>query len=316
MKWSNPLLQSVSGERNVAAIYYQIDIPIIRNLTFSQSGRYDHYSDFGGAFSPRYALRYQPVSALTMYGSFNRGFRAPTFVENTASTNVGLQQNGNNLVRIHVVTKATRICSLSARKNYNLGFELSPTRTTDVGFDWYKIRVTNVIGQANLPTVIDQNNPSQVVRNPDGSIAYVNLPYENLGYLDTDGFEGTLRQSLKTTVGTFTLSADWAYVNHFKIGLPGQSPLNSAGNNLAIDPAVRWQLPALEGQYRAELGVQQVDDVVDVAIHGSVLPGDRWRRLAKRGVVQSVQPVCNLYGYQALDHLRRYQQYLQQGASV
>ncbi len=61
---TNPNLQTVNGQRNVAAVYYQVDIPIVRNLTFSQSGRYDHYSDVGGAFSPRFALRYQPVQAL------------------------------------------------------------------------------------------------------------------------------------------------------------------------------------------------------------------------------------------------------------
>jgi iron complex outermembrane receptor protein len=57
--------EEVQGQRNVAAVYYQFDIPIIKGLTFSQSGRYDHYSDVGGAFSPRFALRWQPVKELT-----------------------------------------------------------------------------------------------------------------------------------------------------------------------------------------------------------------------------------------------------------
>jgi iron complex outermembrane receptor protein len=87
---ANPDLETVNGQRNVAAVYYQVDIPIVRNLTFGQSGRYDHYSDFGGAFSPRFALRYQPVQALTMYGSYNRGFRAPTFVEDSRSQTLGI----------------------------------------------------------------------------------------------------------------------------------------------------------------------------------------------------------------------------------
>jgi iron complex outermembrane receptor protein len=86
-----PSLQSVNGERNVAAVYYQIDIPILKNLTFSQSGRYDHYGDFGGAFSPRFALRFQPIRELTVYGSYNRGFRAPTLIENTSSRTYGAQ---------------------------------------------------------------------------------------------------------------------------------------------------------------------------------------------------------------------------------
>ncbi|WP_201522467.1 TonB-dependent receptor, partial [Klebsiella pneumoniae] len=43
----NPYTQAVDGNRNVAALYYQADIPIVRGLTFGQSGRYDRYNDFG-----------------------------------------------------------------------------------------------------------------------------------------------------------------------------------------------------------------------------------------------------------------------------
>ncbi len=78
-------VQNVNGERNVFAGYYEFNIPIIKNLTFDQSGRYDHYSDFGGAFSPNFALRFQPVQAFTAYASYSRGFRAPTLVENSQS---------------------------------------------------------------------------------------------------------------------------------------------------------------------------------------------------------------------------------------
>ncbi|WP_323120369.1 TonB-dependent receptor domain-containing protein [Burkholderia alba] len=243
---ANPLTQAVAGSRNVAAVYYQFDIPIIRNLTFSQSGRYDHYSDFGGAFSPRFALRYQPIKEFTMYGSYNRGFRAPTFVENTPSQNIGLQQYGNTLIN----TLQTGNTSLQPERtrNINIGFETSPTRTTDFGFDFYKIFIDNVIGQANLNTVVAANNPSQVVRDPvTGQITYVVLPYQNLGTLETDGFEGTFRQSLPTQIGTFTLTADWAYVHHFKIGFPGSPTVDSAGNNFAITQPFGASFPRWKG---------------------------------------------------------------------
>ena len=204
----------MNGQRNVAAVYYQVDIPIVRNLTFSQSGRYDHYSDVGGAFSPRFALRYQPVQALTMYTSYDRGFRAPTFVENSKSQTLGIQVDPNTGQNYTSITEGNPNLAPEHTRNLNIGFQLSPTRTTDVGLDWYKIRVDNVIGQGS---------PSQVVTDPTtGDVLYKVIPYQNLGYLDTNGFEGTFRQALPTTTaGTFTLSADWAYVNSFKLGFPG-----------------------------------------------------------------------------------------------
>ncbi|MCQ4438035.1 TonB-dependent receptor, partial [Clostridioides difficile] len=49
-------------------------------------------------------------------------------------------------------------------KNFNVGFQFSPTRTTDIGFDWYKIHIDNVIGTDDVQVVVNQNDPSQVVR--------------------------------------------------------------------------------------------------------------------------------------------------------
>jgi iron complex outermembrane recepter protein len=234
----SPDLETVNGQRNVAAVYYQVDIPLLRNLTFSQSGRYDHYSDVGGAFSPRFALRYQPVQALTMYTSYSRGFRAPTFVEDSASKTIGIQvdsQTGQNYTSI---TEGNPNLAPERTKNLNIGFEVSPTRTTDVGFDWYKIRVDNVIGQGA---------PSSQVTDANGNLIYAVIPYQNLGYLDTNGFEGTLRQALPTAVGTFTLAADWAYVNSFKLGSPGSAPINGAGNNFTITQPFGGSFPRWKG---------------------------------------------------------------------
>ena len=234
----SPDLETVNGQRNVAAVYYQVDVPLLRNLTFSQSGRYDHYSDVGGAFSPRFALRYQPVQALTMYTSYSRGFRAPTFVEDSASKTIGIQVDQSTGQNYTSITEGNPNLAPERTKNLNIGFEVSPTRTTDIGFDWYKIRVDNVIGQGA---------PSSQVTDANGNLIYAVIPYQNLGYLDTNGFEGTLRQALPTAVGTFTLAADWAYVNSFKLGSPGSAPINGAGNNFTITQPFGGSFPRWKG---------------------------------------------------------------------
>jgi iron complex outermembrane receptor protein len=107
----SPDLETVNGQRNVAAVYYQIDIPIVRNLTFSQSGRYDHYSDVGGAFSPRFALRYQPVQALTMYTSYSR--RSLKTARRRRSVSRWIRRPARTIRRS---PKATRIWRLSVRR--------------------------------------------------------------------------------------------------------------------------------------------------------------------------------------------------------
>ncbi len=247
--------QSVEGERNVAAIYYQIDVPLIPKLTFSQSGRYDHYSDFGGAFSPRFALRYQPIQALTAYASYSRGFRAPTLVESSQSTTASAQlvddpndpDPANVSATRSELTRGNPNLSPERTKNYNLGFQLSPAAHTDIGFDYYKINIDGVIGSGDVQAIVDQNDPTQVVRNTDGTIKYINASYSNLGTLTTDGFEFTFRQGLPTAFGTFTLSGDWAYVYHFKIN-DGQGGVTEyAGNNLALNTVFGASFPRWKG---------------------------------------------------------------------
>lgn len=251
---TSPSIQSVDGERNVTAVYYQIDMPLLKTLTFSQSGRYDHYSDFGGAFSPRFALRFQPVRELTLYGSYNRGFRAPTLIENTSSRTFGSQgvvdaRDPNNPGSYNIVEEiraGNRGLQPERTKNTNVGFQFSPTRTTDIGFDWYKIHIDNVIGTDDVQVVVNQNDPSQVVRNANGSIAYVTLPYRNLSSLDTDGFEATFRQTVATKIGTFTLSGDWAYMWHFKMPVGGVER-DYSGNNGALHQPFGGSSPRWKG---------------------------------------------------------------------
>ncbi len=235
-------VQEVNGSRNVAAVYYQVDVPIVRNLTFTQSGRYDHYSDFGGAFSPNFALRFQPVQALTTFASYARGFRAPTLVENSQADFLGHQtltdpNDPSGVPTKHFTTEVTngnRNLQPEHTKNYNIGFELSPDSTTDIGGSFYKLQIDGVIGSNDPNAVLVANDPSLVVRNPDGSIRFINQQFVNLGSLDTDGFDMNFRKSLNTKYGTFTLAGDWTYVWHFKLNSPGQPTQDFAGNNFAL----------------------------------------------------------------------------------
>jgi iron complex outermembrane receptor protein len=245
-----PSLQMVEGQRNVAAAYYQIDIPIVKGLTFSQSSRFDHYSDFGSAFSPRFALRFQPIPMLTTYASYNRGFRAPTMIENSRSESFFAQ---NALDPFNVMSSKPGLVQgvnignpqlqPERTKNYNIGFQLSPNSTTDFGFDWYKIDISNVIGAPALQDLVDANDPGTVHRNPDTTISYVDAPMQNLGDMTTSGLEATFRKSLPTGFGTFTLSGDWAYILHFKA-----NGIDYAGSDLAFNLPFGASIPRWKGE--------------------------------------------------------------------
>lgn len=81
-----------SASRRVAALFGELQLPIfgegnrtggIYALNLSASGRYDHYSDFGGTFNPKFGLTYQPVDWVKVRGTWGKSFQAPSLADGT-----------------------------------------------------------------------------------------------------------------------------------------------------------------------------------------------------------------------------------------
>ena len=65
------------------AIFAQADQDLAPSISIAASARWDDHSEYGGQFSPRVSLLYQP-GPWTVRGSWGRGFYAPTpFIEET-----------------------------------------------------------------------------------------------------------------------------------------------------------------------------------------------------------------------------------------
>jgi iron complex outermembrane receptor protein len=65
---------SVYGELRVPVLK---DTPMFQSLTFTPSGRWDHYSNFGDATTYKLAADWQVIPDLRFRGNYNTGFRAP-----------------------------------------------------------------------------------------------------------------------------------------------------------------------------------------------------------------------------------------------
>ena len=65
------------GERSQKALFVESLIPLNEMLELNLAARYDKYSDFGSALSPKASIRFQPVDNLVVRTSYAKGFRAP-----------------------------------------------------------------------------------------------------------------------------------------------------------------------------------------------------------------------------------------------
>ncbi|MEQ4576426.1 MAG: TonB-dependent receptor, partial [Gammaproteobacteria bacterium] len=183
-----PAIAEVDGDRKVSALYAEFNVPLLPSLELQLAGRGDHYSDFGNAFSPKASLRWQPFDALLVRAAASRGFRAPSLSENSASTNISY----GTVVDPHdpdvpgsrqsptFFTVGNTDLDPERTRSYNFGIVLSPWADTSLSVDWYKIELDNLIGTGNTTTIVQGNDPNDVIRDTRGKLVAVYNRYQNL----------------------------------------------------------------------------------------------------------------------------------------
>lgn len=86
--------EGIDARRNTKSLFGELVVPLvgsgnamggIQSLTLSASGRYDHYSDFGGTFNPKIGLTYEPVEWVKFRGNWGKSFNAPSLSDTHAA---------------------------------------------------------------------------------------------------------------------------------------------------------------------------------------------------------------------------------------
>ena len=73
-----PLPPTTHAERTITSFFAELNVPVLHDLEAQLAFRHDQFSDFGGSFNPKVALRWTPATAMLFRASFGTGFRAPT----------------------------------------------------------------------------------------------------------------------------------------------------------------------------------------------------------------------------------------------
>jgi iron complex outermembrane receptor protein len=237
-----PAIAEVDGARDVTAAYVEFNVPVVRTLELQLAARADHYSDFGDAFSPKASIRWQPLDSVVVRAAAARGFRAPSLSENSASTMISYgtvvdpydpDLPGSRQSPTFFTVGNTNLDPEHTR-SYNVGLVLSPQRDTSISIDWYAIKLDDLIGTNNTATIVEQNNPADVLRDERGKLLAVYNRYQNLTELETSGIDVELRHRWPTALaGDFTLSSAYTHVLEYRRPRVVGGPLvDYAGSNL------------------------------------------------------------------------------------
>ena len=238
-----PALNIIDGSRDVSALFAEFNVPVVKNLSLNLAGRADHYSDFGNAFSPKAAARYQAAEWLLLRATVSRGLRAPSLPEITNRSAVSYSSvldprdpiAPTQTRGVTVITKANAALRPERSDNLNLGFVIAPSADSSVGVDYYRIKQKGIIGTESSDTIIANETrfPGKIARDEQGRISTLYVQYGNQGDREVSGFDLDLRHRfVGKQWGNLTLNGQLSRVLRFAAPLSeGEAPTNGAGNN-------------------------------------------------------------------------------------
>lgn len=152
---------SAQGRQTVTAGFFEVDMPFLREFDLNVSGRYDHYSQGYGHFSPKVGMKFTPVQQFSLRATYSQGFRAPTFAENNpASSYSGFSSftppdgflaahPGNpaytNTYNIGSGATGNPNIMPEVSRSFTVGTIVKPTNWFNVTLDYYNIKKSNLI---------------------------------------------------------------------------------------------------------------------------------------------------------------------------
>ncbi len=203
---------ATNASRNVYAVFSELSMPFAKGLELTAAARYDRYSDFGGSFNPRVALRYQPSKEWLLRASAGTGFRAPTLWDvnspvantNTADPQVdpdcppGKADDPKCNTQFNVRLSSDPNLKPEKSRQFAFGMVFEPTRNLSIALDYWNIQKRDQIGVISGDTLMAepglyQKYKSRVKRTSAGFISYIETPVENLGELKTSGIDIDVR---------------------------------------------------------------------------------------------------------------------------
>ena len=169
----------VGTEKNTA-FYAEVNAPVLKTLELGGAVRYDHYASYGGQWTPKLSAKWTPMKEVAVRGTWGKGFRAPSILENGEAGAAFSAQGGRDPLNCPVSNpdgtpntsspqNVTFYCSFSPTflqsttkdldpeksDNWTLGMVLEPIQGWSTTFDYYSIKLKNQIVPASSLSTFD-----------------------------------------------------------------------------------------------------------------------------------------------------------------
>ena len=250
-------------DRDVKAAYGEILIPLFDALEITAAARIDEYEGFGSTVNPKISAKFRPLDWLMFRGSYNTGFRVPTFNQifngvtqsPTSGTSIydpatcagpaSPSVPGCASITPDTVNGGNRNLGPETSEQYSVGVVLQPSLRFSASVDFWSIAVDDVIGSLIISDLLRnaQFFPERFIRNGTGQLTVLDLRTANLGSRRTEGLEVALRGGFDALGGVLTAGLDGTYLLEKKSKVLPLAPyLNERGVfTFAGDLGLKWK---------------------------------------------------------------------------
>jgi iron complex outermembrane receptor protein len=259
---------SAEGYRDVTAFAAEAIFPVTDYLELDAALRYDEYSDFGNATSPRLGatLEVPGVDGLIVKASYGQGFRAPdlsdlygatAFSAESAVDNYGCQLAGQSPCPSRQFdTYIGSNPNLDAEKSetFSFGVEYTFFDTVKASVNYFTLDLEDAILYTSAQDQLDVdfqtggNNPA-VTRSASGAVSSIEAGFQNgVTTLNREVVDVALSSSLDTSFGIWSANFNWShYLNYDNEETYGTGELYNAAGTLGfpenrMNLLLRWEL--------------------------------------------------------------------------
>jgi iron complex outermembrane receptor protein len=156
-----------TAKRNSKGVFAELVAPVVKGLELGAAARYDHYSDFGSAWTGKASFKWSPRTDFLVRGSIGNGFHAPTVpqvnavlqgygvtsepylctpaLQAVATANGALCRPGS--AQYDQLAGGNANLKPEKSRQATLGFRYEPFRALTLGLDVWTVAIRDVFGQ-------------------------------------------------------------------------------------------------------------------------------------------------------------------------
>ncbi|WP_426174601.1 TonB-dependent receptor domain-containing protein [Massilia sp. TWR1-2-2] len=237
------------AQRDIRAFYGEVMIPVLKSLEVTLAGRQDHYTGFGNTFNPKVSFRFQPVEQLLFRGSYNTGFRAPSFNQlfngitespyagkdladpaKCPTLKVDSTKPGCESITPNTLTGGKTTLGPETAKQATVGVVFEPSARFSANLDVWEVRKENTIDSFTLATLLANYNLFQgnFIRDSAGTLVQIDQRWVNAGTRITRGVEVGARTNGKVWDGTWSAGIDGSYLLEKKSRATDNTPFGAS----------------------------------------------------------------------------------------